>query len=138
MEILRTQAIKPWLWKRFIDLLYLDIFCRKSEQVPKRYLNEFHPNLKLTFENSKNKIIFLDLFIKVTDGKSVTDLFCKSMNSHQYLLYDSRHAEHIKRSTQQFFNQTLQLSRICSQKSDSQLKELKSWFGKKWLFKNSS
>ena len=34
-----------------------------------------------------------------------TDLYCKSTDSHQYLHYDSCHAEHIKRSI--IFSQTL-------------------------------
>ena len=81
----------------------------------------------------KRKLIFnfLDLVIKLTDGKIVTDLYCKPTDSHQYLHYDSCHAEHIKRSI--IFSQTLRLKRICSQKSDldSHVKELKIWFSKR-------
>ena len=95
-------------------------------------LNEFHPNLRIKYEKSKEKINFSDLVvIKRTDGKIVTDLYCKSADSHQYLHYDSCHAEHIKRSI--VFSETLRLKRICSQKSDlnSHVKELKSWFSKR-------
>ena len=94
-------------------------------------LNEFYPNLRFTYEKSKEKINFLDLVIKLTGGKIVTGLYCKSTDSHQYLHYDSCHAEHIKRSI--IFSQTLRLKRICSQKSDlnSHVKELKNWFSKR-------
>ena len=67
-EFLKTQAIKSWLWKRFID----DIFfiCTDSEE----NLNKVHPNPKFTYEKPKEKINVLDLVIKLTDGKIVTDL----------------------------------------------------------------
>ena len=38
------------------------------------------------------------------------------MDGHQYLHYDSCHADHIKRSI--IFSQTLRLKRICSEKND--------------------
>ena len=68
-------------------------------------LNEFHPNLKFTYEKSKEKNNFLDLVIKLTDDKIVTDPHCKSTDSHQYLHYDSYHIEQVKRSI--VFSQTL-------------------------------
>ena len=117
-EFLKTQAIKPWLWKRFIDDIFF-IRTDSKENLNKflKDLNEFHPNLRFTYEKSKEKIInFLDLVIKLTEGKVVTDLYCKSTDSHQYLHYDSCYAEHIKRSI--IFSQILRLKRICSQKSD--------------------
>ena len=131
-EFLKTQAKKPWLWKRFIDDIFF-IWTDSEENLNKflKDLNEFHPNLRFTYEKSKEKINFLDLVIKLADGKIVTDLYCKSTDTHQYLHYDSCHAEHIKRSI--VFSQTLRLKRICSQKSDlnSHVKELKSWFSKR-------
>ena len=128
MEFLKTQAINPWLWKRFIDYNFF-IWTDSGENLNKflKDLNEFHPNLKFTYEKSKEKIIFLDLVIKLTDGKIVTDFYCKPTDLH----YDSCHAEHIKRSI--IFSQTLQLKKICSQKSDldSHVKERKNWFSKR-------
>ena len=77
-------------------------------------LNEFHPNLKFTNEKSKEKINFLDSVIKITDGKIITDLYCKSTDSHRYLHYDLCHAEHIKRSI--IFSQTIQLKEFAHKK----------------------
>ena len=54
----------------------------------------------LHMRSLKRKLIFyefLDLVIKLTDGKIANELYCKSMESHQYLYYYSCHAEHIKR-----------------------------------------
>ena len=98
-------------------LLYLDRF-RKNVNKFLKDLNEFHPYLNFTYEKSQEKINFLHLLIKLTDGKIVTDLYCKSTDSHQYLHYDSCDAEHIKRSI--VFSKILWLTRICSQKSDLQ------------------
>ena len=97
-EFLKKQAIKPWLWKRFIDDIFF-IWTDSEKNLNKflKDLNELHPNLKFTYEKSKAKINFLDLVIKLTDGKTTTDLYCKATDSHQYLHYDLCHAKHIKR-----------------------------------------
>ena len=94
-------------------------------------LNEFRANFKFTYGKSKEKNIFLDLVIKLTDGKIVTDLYCKSTDIHQYLRYDWYHIEHIKWLIA--FSQTIRLKRICSRKSDldSHGEDLKNWFSKR-------
>ena len=130
-EFLKTQAIKPWLWKRLIDDIFF-IWIDSEENLKfLKDLNEFYPNLKFTYEKSKEKINFSDLVIKLTDRKIVTDLCCKPTDSHQYLHYDLSHTEHIKRSI--ILSKTLRLKRICSRKSDldSHVKELKNWFSKR-------
>ena len=94
-------------------------------------LNKFHPNLRFTYEKSREKINFLDVVIKIKEGKITTNLFCKPTDGHQYLHYDSCHAEHIKRSI--VFSQALRLKRICSEKNDlnSNVENLKEWFRKR-------
>ena len=94
-------------------------------------LNEFHPNFKFTYGKSKEKKNFLDLVMKLSDGKIVTDLYCKSTDIHQYLRYDWYHIEHIKWLIA--FSQTIRLKRICSRKSDldSHGEDLKNWFSKR-------
>ena len=47
----------------------------------------------------KKKLSFLVLVVKLTDDKIVTDLYCKSEDSHQYLHYDLCHAELITQET---------------------------------------
>ena len=82
-EFFKTRAIKPWLQKRFIDAIFF-IWTDSEENLNKflKDLNEFHPNLRFTYEKSKEKINFSDLFIQFTNGKIVTDLYCKSTDSH--------------------------------------------------------
>ena len=91
-------------------------------------LRKFCPNLRFTYEKSREKISFFDVVIKIKDGKITTNLFCKITNGHQYLHYDSCHAEHIKRSL--VFSQTLRLKIIRSEKRDlvSNVENLREWF----------
>ena len=46
-------------------------------------LSKFHPNLKFTYEKSKEKINFLDVVIKIKEGKIKTDLYCKPTDGHK-------------------------------------------------------
>ena len=112
-----------------MDIQY--VWQTDSEEKLDRFLedlNNFHPNLKFTYEKSKDNINFLDVAIKIKEGKLITDLYCKPTDGHQYLHYDSCHADHIKRSI--IFSQTLRLKRICSEKNDlnAHVEDLKKWF----------
>ena len=71
------------------------------------------------------------MVIKIKESRIITDLCCKLTDGHQHLPYDSYHADHIKRSI--IFSQTLQLKRICSEKSDRNVhvQDLKTWFRKR-------
>ena len=92
-------------------------------------LHKFHHNLRFTYEKSGEKINFVDIVIK--EGKITTNLFCKPTDGHQYLHYDSCHAEHIKRSI--VFSQTLRRKRIRPERNDldSNVENLKEWFRKR-------
>ena len=118
-EFLKSQEIF-YIWTDTEE--NLDKFL---EDLDKRY-----PNLRFTYEKSREKINFLDVVIKIKDGKITTKLFCKPTDGHQYLHYDSCHAKHIKRSI--VFRQTLRLKRICSEKNDldSNVENIKKWLGK--------
>ena len=62
-------------------------------------LNNFHPNLKLTYEYSTEQINFLDVIVKKKKHEFVRDLYCKAIDCHQYLHYDSCHPDHMKKSS---------------------------------------
>ena len=135
-EFLKAQIIKPWLWKRFIDDIFI-IWTDSEKNLNKslKDLNEFYRNLKFTHEKPQEKINFLDLIITISDCKIITDLYCKSTNSDQYLYFDLCHAEHIKNSLKylKVFSQALRLKRLCSQKTylDFHVKKLTNWFSKR-------
>ena len=117
MEFLKIQEIKPWFWKRFIYHIFF-IWTESDESLEKflQDLNKFHPNLKFTYEKSKGKINCLDEVIKIKEGRIITDLSCKPTNGHQYIHYDSCHADQIKRAM--IFSQTFWLKKICYEKND--------------------
>ena len=76
-------------------------------------LNKFQPNLQFT---SEENVAFLDLKLKLKQGKIERDLHVKSTDRHEYLHYTSSHQEHAKRSI--VFSQSLRVGRICSQAKD--------------------
>ena len=94
-------------------------------------LNHFHPNIKVKHERSTESIPFLDLSVKLSQGKLETDLQIKPTDRHQYLHYSPSHSGHTKRSI--VYCQTLRVSRICYHEADfrKHTTEMKSWFLKR-------
>ena len=60
--------------------------------------NNFKSNLKFTFEHHRNFIDFLELSVKLYDGKLTTSVYLKPTYCYQYYHYRSYHPDHIKRS----------------------------------------
>ena len=110
---LEKQSKKYFIWLRYID----DIFFiwTHDEQELERFLKDLNnvtPNLSFTHKASKNCILFLDLKVKLIDGKLNTDLYMKPTDRHHGLHYLSSCPKHTKRFI--FYSQTLRFSRICS------------------------
>ena len=61
-------------------------------------LNNFHSNLKFTYETFSCTVNFLDLNVSLGNGAIHTDFYIKPKDSHQYLCYQSSHHLHIKTS----------------------------------------
>ena len=55
-------------------------------------------NLKFTFEVTKDKVSFLDTWVKIEGNKLITDLFSKPTDSYNYLVYNSAHPQRCKDS----------------------------------------
>ena len=83
-------------------------------------------SINSTYEKSKEKINFLDLVIKINEGRIITDLYCKPKDGHQYLHYDSCYADHITRLI--IFSQTLRLK---NNDLNVHVEDLKTWFHKR-------
>ena len=45
-------------------------------------LNDFHPSIKFTLDKSKVEVNFLDVVIKIKDGRLSTDLYSKPVDNH--------------------------------------------------------
>ena len=83
-EFLKSQQIKQWLWKRFVDHIFF-IWADTEENLDKIFedLNKFHRNFRFTYEKSREKINFLDVVIKIKEGRITTNLSCKPTDGHQ-------------------------------------------------------
>ena len=99
-EFLEIQELGPIIWVRYIDdIFFIWTHGRKSLERFLINLNDFHPNIKYTWEISDCKVNFLDLIVSLEGGNIVTDLYCKPTDGHQYLHYRSCHPSHTKRSS---------------------------------------
>lgn len=94
---LKTQPIKPLIWKRYIDDIFM-IWIGSKSQLTKfiSELNEFHHNIKFTHEISDTSVVFLDLEIFKgpkfqTDNILSTKTHFKKTNTFQYLHFQSCH-----------------------------------------------
>ena len=60
-------------------------------------INSFLILSLINYEKLKEKINFLDVVIKIKEGRTSTNINCKPTDGHQYLHYDSYHVDHMKR-----------------------------------------
>ena len=96
-EFLERQTDKPFWWVRYIDdIFFIWTYGQKKLKVFLEDLNKFHPNLKFTSVSSEENVAFLDLKVKLKQGKIEMDLHVKSTDRHQYLYYTSSYLEHTK------------------------------------------
>ena len=74
-QIIQRRYINEIVWEHGEESLKVFI-----EQV-----NMFHSTIKFTVDYSKEEVNFLDVNIKLIDGKLKTDLLVKPMDTHQLL-----------------------------------------------------
>ena len=80
------------------------------------HLNSRVETINFTSEISETDIAFLDVKVKIKDGKIETDLYSKPIDSHDYLLYSSAHPQRCKDSIP--YSQFLRIRRLCSNIKD--------------------
>ena len=90
--------------------------CEEKLNLFLKDLNEFHPNLKFTYQTSHNSVNFLDLHINLKDGAIFTDLHIKPTDGHQIVHDKSSHPSQIKNSIP--YNQASRINRLCSSQND--------------------
>ena len=119
-----TQPIQPRTWLRYIDDIF--IVWEAGEDPLSDFLNHLntcHSTIKFTAEQSTTCVNFLDTTVAIgPDRKLYTTLYTKPTDSHNYLLYDSAHPIHTKRSLPH--SQFLRLRRICSHLEDFDINAL--------------
>ena len=75
--------------------------------------------VKFKFEYSKQKIEFLDLEIRIENGRLETNLFVKPTNLQLFLDYFSNHPQHCKEGI--VFSQALRVIERCSKPEDAEI-----------------
>ena len=118
------------LWKRYIDDVF-GLFKGTKEQFQKfvDWLNSLIPGVvKFTANISNTQVEFLDLVIKIENGRLKTDLYMKPSNLQLYLTYDSNHPEPCK--TGLVYGQAPRVVERCTDEQDASghLKNLKAQF----------
>ena len=97
-KLLKIFEKKPKIWWRYIDHIF---FIWEQGEESLRYFTDqvhlFHPTIKFTAEYSKEEANFLDLNIKLIDGKLKADLFVKPTDTHQFLDPTSTHLYQCKK-----------------------------------------
>ena len=86
-------------WKRFLDDCFIPWIKSSSELLElKDILNNLHADITFTMEYSNEQQPFLDVLVKQVGTKIETDIYYKSTNSKQYLLFNSCHPKHLRTS----------------------------------------
>ena len=128
-EFLDEELLKPWVWLRYIDdIFFVWSYGEESLQQFLEHFNDFRHSLRFTSEISAHLVNFLDVRVKLQENEFLTGLYCKKIDCHQYLHYDSCHPEHMKKSS--VYSQRLRIKRLCSDSKDcgTRLKYFKKWF----------
>jgi len=109
---------QPLIWLRYIDDIFM-VWDQGKDSLDDflDHLNSCHSTIKFTSEISTEKIHFLDTTVHIDQDRTIyTDLYCKPTDSHNYLLYNSAHPNHLKKSLP--YSQLLRVRRICTKLAD--------------------
>ena len=85
-EFLAKQEYKRFTWLRYIDIFFIWTHGEDKLKTFLENLNQSHPNLKCTHESSTESIPFLDLRVKLSQGKLETDVHIKPTDSISTIL----------------------------------------------------
>ena len=113
-----TYETRPPVWLRYIDDIFL-VWENGTDglKIFLDHLNQCHPTIKFTSEQSTTHVNFLDTTVHITtDGTLYTNLYSKPTDSHNYLQFGSAHPPHCKTSLP--YTQLLRVRRICQRLED--------------------
>ena len=105
-------------WKRYIDDIIM-LFKGTKEQceVFVNWLNSLIPGIiKFKFEYSKTQVEFLDLSLRIENGRIETNLYVKPTNMQLFLDYYSNHPQHCKEGI--IYSQALRIIERCTKPED--------------------
>ena len=113
-EAISTYRLKPKLWLRYIDDVFM-IWQHGLAELLKfvDFLNSINDTIRFTCESDPQQIPYLDVrVIRGTDNKMETTLYIKPTDAQAYLHYTSEHPSSTKNSIP--FSQFLRIRKICS------------------------
>ena len=116
-DFLSTQSLKPSLYLRYIDDIF--IIWQHGEEALVRFhnsINSFLPTIRLDLNFSTQSVTFLDTKVSIKGDKLVTSLHRKPTDTGQLLHSSSFHPQHTKKAIP--YGQALRIHRICSDPSD--------------------
>ena len=82
-EFLKTQERAPLVCFRYIDdIFFIQTHGKEHLQIFLQEPNNFDSDFKFTYEPNEKEIPFLDIKIKLNEGKICTYLYIKSTDKH--------------------------------------------------------
>ncbi|CAN7976705.1 unnamed protein product [Ixodes persulcatus] len=130
-KFLSEFPLTPTFYKRYIDDIFL-IWTHSEEELLDFVdcYNSVHPNINFTYAYSQTNINFLDVTVKIENGKLSTNLYRKPTDRQHYLHYQSDHPRHCKNSVP--YSQAHRFKRICTKEEDfdASAQNLKTMLGK--------
>ena len=118
-KMLNLAPIKPFLYKRFLDDIFI-IWTSGKENFEKfkDHCNSFDKDIKFewTEMDKDGKLSFLDVELTLINGEISTRIFSKACDRHQYILPSSAHPKSCWKSLPYTIGYSLFLraKRICS------------------------
>ena len=94
-----NYPLQPLKWLRFIDDIFL-IWTHGEHKLNQfvEHLNSCVESINFTMEASSKEIPFLDVLVRLDQGRLSTDLYSKPTDSHSYLKFESSHPKNCKNS----------------------------------------
>ena len=93
-EFLKTRENTPLVLFIYTDILFIWAHGKEHLETFVQKVNNFNPDLKFSNESHEKEISFLDLKVKLHEGKNSTYPCIKSTDRHQYLNFTSSHPNH--------------------------------------------
>ena len=114
-EILINSKLKPRIWQRFIDDVFI-IWTHGKDKLDDflDYINKAHETKIFTAEYSLTKVAFLDTPVYKLNGNLATKVYHKKTDDKMYLHYNSAHPKHQKDAVP--YSLFIRCKRICTEK----------------------
>ena len=105
------------LYLRYIDdIFFIFPYSEMKLEQFMTLMNSYRKTIKFTEEHSRNKIIFLDTYVKCDKDSLYTDLYVKETATHSYLNYPSCHPQTCTRKGP--YGNSLRIKRNCAKSAD--------------------